>query len=187
MRIHELRLAKMSFHDPITAAETDAQVLRDVQLLERAAKEWRWLAWLWVFGGVVFSVPLLINLISVFDGANGAGPQKVRQAIFGLILLLFIFGIVSSVYFLIARRISRGQRWAVGMALFIAAVAAAATIARIFWRLVHQQAFVGHMVMEAVMLFAHLNLLRVLFQSYGATQRIRQMANARMNEDASAP
>ena len=181
----------MSADDPITTAEHDARVLRDIQLLERAAREWRWLAWLWVIGGIVFSVhPLALiaqHLMDVLDGVNGAANRHFLQAVFGLLSIVFIFGLISSLYFLIARRIARGQRWAVALALFIAAVGAAVTVAGVLWRVLRQRAFGSPAVMEAVMLLAHLNLLRVLFRSYGAALRIRRQAFARWEEDTVLP
>jgi hypothetical protein len=166
----------------------DTRVLRDVELLERAAREWRWLAWLWVLGGLVFSLHPLAqiagHLLDILDGANGPAPRAVRQAMFGLVFIFVFFGLISSLYFLIARRIARGQRWAVALALFIAGIGAALTIANLLWRLARGRAVASHMIMEGVMLLAHLNLLRVLFRSYAATLRIRQLAVERMQEEA---
>jgi hypothetical protein len=181
----------MSLADPNYAAETDAQVLKDIQLLERAAREWRWLAWLWVIGGFVFSVPLLIQLAiqlsDVLNGVNGARVRPFPHALFGLIVVAMVFVPVSSLYFFIARRIGRGQRWAVGLALFIAATGAAVTLVVVLLRLIRHQMIESRTIMDLVMLLAHLNLLRVLFRSYGATLRIRELVLARWEETGSAP
>jgi hypothetical protein len=176
--------------DPqLAAADADAQVLEDVKLLERAAKEWRWLAWLWLFGGAVFSAPLMIRvLLSTVNFFNGLNPGPQPHLVFefiGLLLLVLFFGLISSLYFLIARRIARCQRWAVGLALFIAALATFATVTKILVQLLRNQAWHPPLVMDAVMLLAHLNLLRVLYRSYGAALRIRRLAFARLEQDAS--
>jgi hypothetical protein len=171
--------------------DRDAQVLKDIKLLERAAKEWRWLAWLWLIGGTVMSAPLIIKLLldtrEVLRAPNAAGLRHVQHEVAGLLAVFLFFGLVSSFYFLLARRIARCQRWAVGLALFIAGVGAAATVAGITVRLIHHRVVMAHMVMEGVMLLAHLNLLRVLFRSYGAVLRIRRQAVAGLDEDTALP
>jgi len=161
----------------------DAQMFADVKLLDRAAREWRWLAWLWLAGAVILSLPLFVRLldaVSRLDAANPAGLRVVAQAGGGLVVLWLLLSAVAGLYFLLARRMERGQRWAVGLALLIAALAGAGTATRLCFRVAQQQWAISIIVMDFVLLVAHLNLIKTLFQCYQATGRIRSAADAAM-------
>jgi hypothetical protein len=176
--MHQPLASRDALLDP---AEVDARVARDIVLLESAGRQWRWLGWLWYFGGVILSVPLMLQVMVLGLNQNNLRPMIVAGG--GALLVLAIFFGIGSLYFFLARRLTRGRRWAVGVALFLAALATAVTGTRIVIHVLLKRGAVGPIITDTLLLLAHLNLVRLLFQSYSAARRLRYYASLRLEAD----
>jgi hypothetical protein len=161
----------MGANDPAhdTAAEMQdlvRRVARDMALLERAAGHLRGLAWfamLW----------LALGMLTVLMVVPRIGWRVLRPEI---VIVAVSLCIVAGLYFVLARGVQRGRRWALVLAFlvigfWIALFAVELTVDF----LLNRRPPLGEVVISTIYMIAHLNLSKLLVQSWGAPTRLRML------------
>lgn len=133
----------------------------ELGILRVAANRLRWLAWSWFF---LFGMSFVLSLLMAGVGALRAVP------------IIFIIGLIllgiSGLYFVLARYVARGHRWAIGCSLFLGSLCGTLLLMRIFT----PQGPPAGAIFDTIFLIATLNLLKSLCHSWGASRRIWRMA-----------
>lgn len=155
----------MNEHDqltPLEPADPDPfhGLFQDWRTLIRAAGHLRWLAWLGIVWFGIFCIFL------VFVVPAGAA---VLQIIVAIVVIAVPFAGIIGLYFILARYISRAHTWAVCVAFGLVVLLFLLLLLRI---VLDARIGVGSWMLHTLYLVFHLNLLKLLFQSFGAAHRI---------------